>query len=67
MTRHQATFRTVFASMTLATAFFIFSVPQAAACPEISVDATGTAVPQSDLEAALAEFETPLALADASQ
>jgi hypothetical protein len=63
MTRHQATFRTVFASVTLATALFVYTVPQAAACPEISVDATGAAVPQSDLEATLAEFETPLALA----
>jgi hypothetical protein len=67
MTRHQATFRTVFASVTLATALFTFAIPQASACPEITLDATGTAVPQTDLEAALAEFERPLAFASAGK
>ncbi len=67
MTRHQATYRTVFASVTLATALFAFTLPQASACPEITLDASGAALPQADLEAALAEFETPVALADASE
>jgi hypothetical protein len=67
MTRHQATFRTVFASVTLATALFVFTLPPAHACPEITLDATGAALPQADLEAALAEFETPIALADAGE
>ena len=57
MTSSHITFRTVVASMVLGTALITFTIPQAAACPEIALDAqTGTALPQTDLEQALAKL-----------
>ena len=68
MTSSRTTFRTVVASMVLGTALITFTIPQAAACPEIALDAqTGAALPQADLERAVAKLSQTVALADAGR
>lgn len=69
MTSSHTTFRTVVASMVMGTALITFTIPQAAACPEITLDAqTGAAVPQTDLEQAVRRLtDTTVALADAQR
>ena len=66
MTGTRTTFRAVVASMVLGMALITFTIPQAAACPEIALDArTGAALPQTDLERAVAKLtNTTVASAD---